>query len=361
MTRSSAAPVICAILEPLSGHQQIAHELVSAGVVTIHKLRALEYLVSVIETGGFNAAARQLGVAAPSVHRLVGALEAELGVVLIDRSAQPLRATASAQAYVHRARALVSEVRELDASLRDEARAPRGTVTIAAHSVVMQFVLPPMIPRFHARHPEIRLDIVDAGASRNLAALGTDLLIQFGWPPHQDAVLRTLAETRWLVAAAPSYWARHGAPQHPDELAGHSCALFKTPYGEVIRQWAFVRGNERAEVAVNGWIVSDNRHMLDAPLYDGQVVARINDLTAHPGIADGRLQPVLLDWIGQSSPPLSLVIKRSLVRQPRIRAWVDFAVEHARQLTSARLPAGLPAVRPAERPDWWRKRVPTPD
>ena len=75
--------------------------------------------------------------------------------------------------------------------------------------------------------------------------------------------------------------------------------------------------------------------MLDAPLYGGQIVARINDLTAHPGIGDGRLQPVLLDWSGLNSPPLSLVIKRSLVRQPRIRAWVDFIAEQAQHLASS--------------------------
>ena len=74
--------------------------------MAIHKLRGLQYLVAVVDHGGFNAAARHLGVAAPSVHRLVQALEAELGLPLIDRSTQPLKPTPSAAAYVERARAL---------------------------------------------------------------------------------------------------------------------------------------------------------------------------------------------------------------------------------------------------------------
>jgi DNA-binding transcriptional LysR family regulator len=328
--------------------------------MAVHKLRGLEYLVAVVDAGGFNAAARQLGVAAPSVHRLVSALEAELGLLLIDRSAQPLRPTAHAVAYVERARSLLEEMRELDASLRDQTQAPRGTVSVAAHSVVMQFILPDLLARFHARYPEIQLDIREAGSVRDLSRLGTDMLIQFGWPPPQDALLRTLAETRWLVVAAPSYWARHGIPRHPSELSGHRCALFRTPFGEVIRDWAFVRGGESAMVRVDGWLVSDNRQVLDAPLYGGQFVARINDLTAHPGIAHGSLQPVLLDWVGQNSPPLSLVLKRSLARQPRIRAWVDFLAEQTAQLAASRLPAGLPPVPTAQRPDWWKKRVAAP-
>lgn len=328
--------------------------------MAVHKLRGLEYLVAVVDSGGFNAAARQLGVAAPSVHRMVRALEVELDAVLIDRSARPLRATAYAAAYVERARALLQEMRELDASLRDQTRSPRGTIRLAAQSVVLQFILPELLTQFHARHPDIVLDIAEAGAERDLAKLGTDLLLQFGWPPPQDAILRTLADTRWLVVAAPAYWARHGVPQHPQELAGHRCALFRTPFGEVIRHWAFARGGERATVQVDGGLISENRQVLDAPLYGGQLVARINDLTAHPGIGNGRLQPVLLDWEGLNSPPLSLVIKPSLVRQPRIRAWVEFVAEQAQRLVASRLPAGLPPVRPAERPDWWKKRVLTP-
>ena len=328
--------------------------------MSVHKLRGLEYLVAVIDAGGFNAAGRQLGVAAPSVHRLVRALEAELGVALIDRSTQPLRPTPYAVAYVERARSLLAELRELDASLHDQAAVPKGSLSVAVHTVVLQFVLPAMLPRFHARYPEIRLDIVEAGTSRELARLGTDALLQFGWPPEQDAILRTLAETRWLIVATPAYWARQGIPTHPSDLARHPCALYKTPFGEVLRQWAFEKDGERVVVQVDGWLVGDSRHAHDAALYAGQIVARVNDLTAHPGIGDGSLQPVLLDWTGLNSPPLSLILKRSLARQPRMRAWVDFLAEQAQQLTLRRQPTGLPPVQPATRPDWWRKRVPAP-
>lgn len=325
--------------------------------MAVHKLRGLEYLVAVVDSGGFNAAARQLGVAAPSVHRLVQALETELGVSLIDRSAKPLRPTPYAVDYVMRARALLADMRELDASLKDQSTTPRGTITLAAHTVVLQYVLPAMLPKFHARFPDIRLEIVEAGTSRDLTKLGTDALMQFGWPPQQDAILRTLAETRWLVVATPAYWARHGMPAHPADLARHVCALYRTPFGEVLRQWAFEQAGQRVQVDVDGWLISDSRHAHDAALLGGQLVARINDLTAHPGIVDGTLQPVLLDWTGLNSPPLSMIVKRSLLRQPRVRAWVDFAAEHVRQLTERRQPAGLPPVQPAERPDWWRKRV----
>ncbi|MFN7756089.1 MAG: hypothetical protein ACK5RP_01330, partial [Betaproteobacteria bacterium] len=57
------------------------------------------------------------------------------------------------------------------------------------------------------------------------------------------------------------------------------------------------------------------------------------------------------------APPLSLLVRRSLARQPRMRAWVDFLVETAERLTRQRLPAGLPPVPVSARPNWWRRRV----
>lgn len=68
------------------GISDLLMTVIGAGRMAVHKLSGLEYLVAVIDSGGFDAAARRLGVTTASVHRLVLALETELGVVLVDRS-----------------------------------------------------------------------------------------------------------------------------------------------------------------------------------------------------------------------------------------------------------------------------------
>ena len=325
--------------------------------MAIHKLRALEYLVAVVEHGGYSAAARRLGVSVPSVHRLVKALERELGVPLIEKGGAPLRPTADAEAYVGRARDLLAELDGLEAGLHDRTAMPTGKVTVAAQSVVLQFVLAAWLPRFHARYPQVQVDLVDAGIGRDLAQLGTDVLLQFGWPPTQDAGMRTLVHTRWLVVATPGYWARHGVPADPAALAAHPCALFRTPYGEVLSRWSFARGGTTVDVDVGGWLVGSHRAALDAPVLAGQMVARVNDLTLGTALRDGALQAVLLDWEGLHAPPLTLLLRRSVTRQPRVRALVSFLVEEGEAADWRREPPGLPPVRPAARPPWFRKRV----
>lgn len=323
----------------------------------MHKLRALEYLLAVVEHGGFAPAARRLGVAAPSVHRLVTALERELSVALLDRSSKPLRPTPDGAAYVQRARQLLGELQNLDSGLRDRAQAPTGTVVVAAHSVVIQFVLAQALPRFHEQFPGVQIDLRDAGNVRDLAQLGADVMLQFGWPPPQDAIVRTLADTRWLVVAAPAFWTRHGVPEHPSDLKALPCVLYRSPYGEVLSNWSFNQGEQQVSVTVDGWLIGDHRAALDAPVFAGQLAARLNDLTTRTALADGRLQPVLLDWAGLHAPPLTLLLRRALARQPRVRAFVDYLALWAAEATRQRLPAGLPPVPGAKPPDWFKRRV----
>lgn len=57
------------------------------------KLRALEYFIAAAQEGSFSGAARRLDVSVPSIAKLIGALERELGLRLLDRSTQGLKLT----------------------------------------------------------------------------------------------------------------------------------------------------------------------------------------------------------------------------------------------------------------------------
>ncbi len=225
----------------------------------INKLRAMEYLMAAIDCGTFASAARHLGVAVPSLHRLIGALEAELGTPLLHRDGQVLRPTRHAELYVERVRRLLSDFSDLESGLHDAQRSPTGTVVVAAQSVVIRFLLAGSLRSFHASFPEVVIDLRDPGSGRDLVNLGADILLHFGWPVPQDAVVRTIAYTRWLVVATPAFWTRHGLPARPEDLSNYPSAVFRTPYGEVLDRWAFVRSVERAEALVRPLLIGDDR------------------------------------------------------------------------------------------------------
>ena len=81
------------------------------------KLRALQYFVAAAEEGSLSGAARRMEVSVPSVAKLIGALERQLGVRLVDRSTQGLKLTARGEAYLETCRPLLEQLSQADAAV----------------------------------------------------------------------------------------------------------------------------------------------------------------------------------------------------------------------------------------------------
>ena len=145
-----------------------------------------------------------------------------------------------------------------------------------------RFLLSRALPGFHAAFPDVLIDLRDAGTSRDLVSLGADVLLAFGWVPPQDAIVRTVAYTRWLVVAAAAFWTRHGLPDRPEDLSRYPSAVFRTPYGEVLDRWMFSRAEERVEVHLDARLIGDDRGALDAPVLAGQMLASCASPHARP-------------------------------------------------------------------------------
>jgi DNA-binding transcriptional LysR family regulator len=123
------------------------------------KLRALQYFVAAAEAGSFAGAARRLEMSVPAIHKLVTSLERNLGVVLFERTVHGLSLTASGASYLESCQPLLQELAAADEALSRSAQQPSGTLAVAAHPQLAHHVLLPALPRFHARHPEIQIDL----------------------------------------------------------------------------------------------------------------------------------------------------------------------------------------------------------
>lgn len=288
------------------------------------KLRALEYFVAAADSGSFAAAARLLNVSVPAVHKLVRALEEQLGVALFERSTRGLSLTASGASYLDSCRPLLEELMSLDEALSRSVKAASGVVVVGAPSQLARHVLLPTLPRFHARYPEMQVDLRVVGRPADPDAAAVDVFLLHGWPESQDLVHRRLGHARSLIAATPEYWARRGLPQHPDDLAAHSCLLLRNPAGILLDLWDFVRGTERVAVKVGGWLSSNDREVVLDAVLAGEGVGRFNLLSTLDVLRSGRLVPALADWEVQGGPPLNLLYRPHLRRTAGVRLFIDF-------------------------------------
>ena len=304
------------------------------------RLRSLAYFIACAQQGSFSAAARQLEVTVPAVAKLVTALERDLGVSLFERSAHGLALTATGESYLEAAAPAVRALEEVDEQVRSTSSRIRGTVVIGVQNLVARSLIAPALPRFHARHPEIQVDLRDATQVSSPDAPGVDLYLSLAWPKRDDMVHRALGIAAFVVCAAPAYWARAGKPRHPRELESHECLLIRTQLGTAMDVWAFERDGERQEVTVRGWLLCSNMHR-DVAIEmacAGQGVVRLLRDTERARFESGELEPALEAWTAADGPPLVLSYRPSARRIARVRAVMQFLEEALRGSLSTPLP-----------------------
>ena len=125
------------------------------------KLHHFEEVVAIAERGSMRAAARHLQIAQPALTRSLALLERELGAPLFERRARGVVATPLGEAFVARARSILTEIRRTREEVEQLRGAGTGTVTVGLSIAAHLALLPPSLRPFRARYPDIRLHIIE--------------------------------------------------------------------------------------------------------------------------------------------------------------------------------------------------------
>ena len=318
------------------------------------KLRALEYFVAAAEAHSLSGAARQLNVSVPAVAKLITGLERRLGARLFERTAQGLALTANGESYLEACRPLLAELAEADEVIGASSNRARGTVVVGVQHVLAYHCLVPALSRFHALYPDIRIDVHDFNRVAEEEMRGVDVFLVLGWPRVGDLVHRRIGSARFVVCAAPDYWATHGVPQRPQDLAQHDCLLTRNVDGIVMDLWSFRRGEEQEAVTVTGWLVTSNPHRDGAMeiVLGGGAVARGIDLANRARFRTGALVPALTDWEATERAARKPDVPPQLPPHPARAALHRF-----RYCSLSRAGAGADRrIVPTGRPAWLRQR-----
>jgi DNA-binding transcriptional LysR family regulator len=314
------------------------------------KLRALQYFIAAAEEGSLSAAARKLEVSLPAVAKLITSLERKLGTALFDRSARGLTLTAGGERYLEACQPLLEQLSNADDVVSDLVAHPRGTIVVGATHHVAQYCILPALPQFHARYPDLQIDLRTVLRPSDPDAAGADVFIVLGWPDIGDLVHRRIAQTRYLVCASPGYWAAHGIPQRPRDLERHACLLLRVPNGTVLDLWEFERAGVAETVTVGSWLATTHRDIITDAAIAGEGVGRFSDLTIRDHLQSGRLVQALVDWESKNSPPVNLLYRPRHRRTPAVRVFIDFVTNLFRDLEASE---GTARLAP-ERPYWYR-------
>jgi LysR family hydrogen peroxide-inducible transcriptional activator len=154
------------------------------------KLRQLEYLLAIADSGSFARAAAILNVSQPTLSQQIRTLEATLGLPLFERSSSGALTTPAGREVVDRARVILREVRELSQAARQAADRGLGTIRLGTTPTLGPYLLSPVIVELHQQMPDLRLHIREGIPSQQAADLATGQIdLYLGPLPIADALM----------------------------------------------------------------------------------------------------------------------------------------------------------------------------
>ena len=182
----------------------------------------MKAFAAVVDAGSFVRAAEALQVSKTAVSRLIGELEARLGVRLLHRTTRRLSLTVEGEVFHARCKELLAGVEEAEAEVTSSAGEAVGLLRVNVPVSFGLLHLAPLWPAFLQQHPKVTLDVTLADRIVDLIDEGHDLAVRIARLPASSLVSRKLTATRLVVCASPEYLRRHGTPSHPEEIARHA-------------------------------------------------------------------------------------------------------------------------------------------
>lgn len=285
----------------------------------------IETFVAVVETGSFSAAAERLGAAKSAVSRRVSALEARLGVKLLNRTTRRLNLTDGGRAFFERAGRILADLEEAEQAISDADCALRGRIRVATPLTFGIEHLAPAINAFAEQHPAVRIDLDLNDRQVSLVEEGFDMAVRIGRLADSSLIARRLCEIRRVVVASPAYLAAHGMPECPEDLVNHAGLRYTNMPRNLYWQFTTPEGR-RISPEVPDRLTANNGALLAEAAVDGLGVTLQPSFIVHQQLADGRLQTVLHDH-PIPNEAMYAVFPPGRYQSRRVRVLADFLAE----------------------------------
>jgi LysR family transcriptional regulator, regulator for bpeEF and oprC len=291
------------------------------------QLAAMRAFARVVETGNFTRAAEALDMPKPTVTKLVQSLEAHVRTKLLNRTTRRVTVTPDGAAYYERVIRLISDIEELDASMTLSQASLQGRLRVDVGAAVASLVILPALPDFHARYPDIQIDLGVSDRPADLIGEGVDCVVRAGAITDQSLVARRISEIRRINCAAPAYLDRYGEPQHPLDLEkDHHVVGIIHPRTGRYESSDFSANGERHEIYSRYVVAVNEANAYMAAALAGLGIVQAPYFMAHPYLQDGRLRPVLSEW-AVDPYPLHVVYPPNRHLSNKVRVFVDWVAD----------------------------------
>ncbi len=287
------------------------------------RFEAMRAFVQVVDSGSYTKAAQQLDTHKATISQQIQQLEAMVNARLLTRTTRAVAPTVEGLTYYQHACAILRQVDEAEAQMRQGSNAPAGHLRVNVPVAMGRQIFAPELHGFLTRYPLITIEMACSDRAVDLVQDGVDCALRGGVLPDSTLSAYPLGKLRFVLCAAPAYIEEAGLPQSPPELPRHQQVGFLLASTGKVRPIQLSKGSQTLEFDVPArFVTTDSAAALSAGL-SGLGLIVLAEFVASPYLASGTLVRVLPAWQSPSMP-LHLVTPTHQRRAARVKAFMDW-------------------------------------
>lgn len=258
-------------------------------------LNNMYLFAKVVDHGGFTAAAKAMGLQTSKLSRRVGALEAELGVRLLNRNTRRVSMTDAGRLFYQHCVALVEEARAAKTAIEQTRASPQGVVRISCPLGVLQMGARAILSQYLVDNPSVRIMLDATNRRVDVIEEGLDIAVRVRLLPLDDSqlTLLPLQSSPRILVASPALLAQHATLTDLDDLAQMPTVAMANTNDKY--QWQF-QAPQPVVFSHQPRLATDDLETLREAALRGIGVAQLPSNLVQNDLAQGRLLQVLPDW-----------------------------------------------------------------
>ena len=285
------------------------------------QFKQISTFVDVAARGSLSATARAEGIAPAVISRRLDALEARLGVKLVQRTTRKIALTTEGVAFLENCQRILQDLENAEAQASERSARPSGHLSVSAPAGFGRQIVAPLIPSFLAEHRDVTVTLNLNDRVVDLIGEGVDIAIRIADLSDSSLIGIKLADNQRVVVGSPEYFRKHGRPTAPDDLSRHNCLAISSAGSQ--RGWTFRQGGKSITLKVGGNMVCNDGTVLHDWALAGKGLAWRSMWEVGKEIESGALETALDQFSAPGNDIYAVFAQRQHLPL-RIRVFVDF-------------------------------------
>ena len=283
----------------------------------------LDAFAAVARHRSFRKAADERGVSASALSHAMRALEARLGVRLLNRTTRSVTPTEAGHQLLATLAPTLQQVADALAQLTSLQDVPAGKLRLNVARPAARAVFAKVLAPFVARYPRIQLDLVTDDGLTDIVNGGFDAGVRFGESLAGDMIAVPVGPPQsFVTVAAPTYLATKGIAQTPRDLLDHACIARRFPSGKLYA-WEYQAAGQPIRLSVTGSLMLEDDALMIQAVKDGAGIAYVYEELVRDDLRNGQLTELLAQW---KAPPSRFFLYYPSRRHvpPALKALIEF-------------------------------------